>query len=244
MDVICPAPAALADPGATDTALHNLTWLCGMRCCQPQRSMGSTTVFSQTPLWNMSTGVPQKQPIPALPVNVSVTVYVLRRCVICWPPVIIQSSVVLTGVNTAHSPIQTDAVHAWGTSSVSTAEADRVEGGAWSAAGQRLQAFKGAWSVSANLSWRTWWVWEGALVNVHTAPFCWPLIALAAARRVTTELYIVAGETIAYKAIATDTRKELVVDEGVASFSWLHADGVIMTQITTGDMCPCGKDRG
>lgn len=66
------------------------------------------------------------------------------------------------------------------------------------------------------------------------------MITMATARRVTAEFCAVAGQTIAYKAIFTETREGLT-GKGVASFLQLQAGGFIMTQITASDKCPCKK---
>lgn len=241
MDAVWEKIAAVVPPVIAHSAIYNFIGPCGVRFCYPQRSVGSTPVHFHTPIWNVSTFSPEKQSIPASPINIPVTVQHVIHGVIYRAPVFVQYSVMTTGVSTAHCPIVTDAVHAWRAIGVSTTEQDRLWRGDRSGAGWTLHADERAWGVLANLSWCAGRVPEGALINIYTAPLCWPVVTLATARGVAAELCVVAGETITNEAIFTDT-SEALAGKGVSSFLWLQTVGVVIAWITVEDKGPC-EDR-
>lgn len=241
MDVVWAKTAAVVFPVIAHKAIYNFTRPCWVRFCYPQRSVGSTPVHFHAPVWDVSTFSPQKQSIPTSPVNIPVTVQHVIHGVIYWAPIFVQYSVMITGVSTARCPIVTDAVHAWRASGVSTTEQDRPWRGDRSGAGWTLSADERAWGVLTNLSWCAGRVREGALINIYTAPLCWPVITLATARGAAAELCVVAGETITNEAMFTDTC-EALAGKGVSSSLWLQTVGVIIAWITAEDKGPC-EDR-
>lgn len=230
--------AAAIWPVTTHIACHNLTWLHGMRFCNPQRSICSTPAFFYAPIRNFSIGIPQKHAVPALPVNSFITVYCVYS-VIYWTPVIFEHSVIVTGVHTAGISITTDAVQSHRTKSVATEE---LQWWARAANGRRLHTCEGALAVLANLWWRTGRIFEGALISVDTALIWRPVITLVAAGSVTAEFCAVAADTITHKAIFTETRDGLA-GKAVTSFLQLQAGGIIVTGITAGNKFSCTKYR-
>lgn len=224
-------------------ALHSVQFTISSDCV----GWGSVILIGQhthlyirtyTPLWNVSTGLPQKQAIPALPVNMLVTMmlstvlFIKRQSLSStvwsqgsaqWADTLLLMQSVPTGRSVFPNLNRTD----WEEGPDLVLEE-----------GSRRGA--GAWRVMANLRGSAGWVWEGALVGVYKAPVWWPVMTLAPARRVNAELCIVAGEKFTCEAIFTDTREGLA-GRGVSSLLWLKAGGFVMTWIRAGDKCPCEK---